>query len=525
LKRKFAPYDAAIAAALAAVSALFYRKVTRLWWMYDDAYLLRLLRDVSLPGTLHNAAFREQGRPLFNPLLLLSLKLDLLRFGDNARSFYVHQIAAFALLSALLYLMFRLWSSPLASAAAVAAFTIAGPTLVVVPELMLRHYVEGAVFATSSVILYVLAVRRVSWLLALSSALLYLCAAAAKEVYAPLILILIVIPEGSLRARTRLAIPHAIAAIVYAIWRTWTIGTSVGSFGLLPAEGTRTVAILTIPLRVARELAGSGSIAGWIVFIAVVVCVAAVVLKLRGARLVALAGAIAVIAPLIPVAGDTQPRWAFAAWLLAVVAIAMLPLAFSRVGNVAAVAVLLCAIAASRVEWPAAYRLFARMSDEARVLAHLSRDDVLLDPAMPPNAADEVKRMTGSQAKAYNDVLALCDGQSTARRIFAYDASTRTVKQVPAVSCTSIRKMPLTVRLHYTSTDTLYWDFGPYHDGTYAFILADGIAYDIPRDGGFRGPGFERFMFRIRYTSPAGWKTYSPPLTADASKGPVVFRQ
>src|SRR5437773_884601 len=78
-----------------------------------------------------------------------------------------------------------------------------GPTLHVVAQLMLRHYSEGAVFAPAAVILFVVAIRRQSWPLALASAFLLLCGAAAREVYAPVILILAALPEGSPRQRLR----------------------------------------------------------------------------------------------------------------------------------------------------------------------------------------------------------------------------------------------------------------------------------------------------------------------------------
>src|SRR5947209_3817374 len=189
--------------------------------MFDDAYLIRMLRTVSLVAPLHDRAFYAQlGRPIFNPLLMISWKIDLERFGLNTYALYWHQLIAFALVPAFLYVLFRLWSTPLASAAAALFFTISGPTLAVVPQLMLRHYVEGTLFAVVSTIFYVLAIRRASWPLAITSAFFYFCASAEKEVYTPLIVILVVLPERSLALRLRFAIAHAIAALSFALWRT-----------------------------------------------------------------------------------------------------------------------------------------------------------------------------------------------------------------------------------------------------------------------------------------------------------------
>src|SRR5256885_16872768 len=153
--------DAAVAAALAALAVLLYRKILRLWWMYDDAFLVTMLRPASIADAFHDRAlYAKLGRPIFNPLLMLSLKLDLRQFGLDTQALYVHQLVAFALLPALLYLLFRLWSGRVVSALAVAIFTIGGPTPPVVPQLMLRHYIEGAGFATAARILFPVAARR-----------------------------------------------------------------------------------------------------------------------------------------------------------------------------------------------------------------------------------------------------------------------------------------------------------------------------------------------------------------------------
>ena len=72
----------------------------------------------------------------------------------------------------------------------------------------------------------------------------------------------------------------------------------------------------------------------------------------------------------------------------------------------------------------------------------------------------------------------------------------------------------------------MYWTLGPYTVGSWAFILTDGlVAYEVPRLAGFRGKGLKNFQLRVRYTSPAGWRTYSPLLTVDASKGSQSFNR
>jgi hypothetical protein len=524
--------DALAAGALFAASLLVYRKILRLWWMYDDPFLVNLLRQFSLPQSLYaRDLYHALGRPIFNPLLMFSLKADLLAFGLDTTRLYVHHLIAFALIPPLLYLLCRLWTPPSASLATAGAALVAGPTLEVVPQLMLRHYIEGGVFAIAAAILFVLAVRRANgWLLALASAILYLCAAAAKEVYAPLILILLVMPEGTWRRRIRLLIPHAVAAAIFGAWRIAVVGMSVKPFGFVEPPSRRPISILTVPFRAIRQFASSGSAAGWAMLVAVLLCAAIVIVRMPRARIVAVAAVVAIVAPLIPVSGEMNPRWAFAPWLLAVVAIAFLARALPRGGAIAALVVLGIALVDYRVEWPPAYRRFLRISDEGRVFSLLGENDVIHNPIGTPTTLMEIGKLTGSKARALYDDFPLCDPNYRVGRIFEFDASRRevaeTTRAAAARSCASIRRMPLALDLHFERDGSFFWTAGPYRDGQYTFILIDGLlAYDVPREAGFRADGFDHFNLRVRYTSPQGWRTYSPMIAVDAKNGPLRFRQ
>src|SRR6266550_3617736 len=76
--------------------AILYRKVVRLWWMYDDSFQLRLVRDVGLGSLLSTKDFYG-GASVFTPLLIVSLKADYILFGTAASFFYAHQLASFAI--------------------------------------------------------------------------------------------------------------------------------------------------------------------------------------------------------------------------------------------------------------------------------------------------------------------------------------------------------------------------------------------------------------------------------------------
>lgn len=111
---------------LIAAVVLLYRKVLGLWWTYDDAFHLHLGSIFSSAAILVSRHFWQQlPNKVFSPLLFLSLKGDWLLSGADARAFYVHHLIAFAALTITVYLVARLWLSPL-RAFAVALIAMSG---------------------------------------------------------------------------------------------------------------------------------------------------------------------------------------------------------------------------------------------------------------------------------------------------------------------------------------------------------------------------------------------------------------
>jgi hypothetical protein len=524
--------DAATCAALIVLAAFVFRKITRLWWMFDDPFLLNILKNANVAAVFRDANIYPSWTPLFNPFLLLSLKLDLMAFGPDARSFYMHQLAAFVLIPPMLYLLLRLWCSRVAAAVATVVFTIAGPTLDVVPMLMLRHYVEGAFFAIAAAMTYVIALRRQSWMLSVVSACLYFLAVGGKEIYAPLPLLLAVIPEGTVRRRLTSLIPHAIAASTYAIWRIVVLGPGFGPYGFVVRPHNRLWMLATLPFRAVRHFAGSGSVAGFVLLALVVGCATIVAVRVCAARLPIVTAIGVALVPILPVATQLNPRWTFVLWLLAASAVAFVDHALPpRSALPILVIVLLAAIVANRVEWPREIRRFTRMSDEARVFANLGPDDIIRDAASPPVTLDELARLVGGHGRAMYDDLALCANNRPIARVFQYDESQHEVRDVGKydirASCRSIRSMPFVAHVTFEEAGSFFWDLGPYRDGSYAFVLGDGKqAYDVPREGGFRSPNLPRLAIRVRYRSPAGWTTYSPQFYVDMRKRqPIMFER
>jgi hypothetical protein len=508
-----------IAFALSTCVGAIFRKITRLWWMFDDPFHFNILKPVTIFGTLYNKAlYNALGTPIFTPFFMMSLRGDLSMFGQNARDFYIHQLLVVMLLPAAEYLLLRLWCSRLTSAATALITCLAGPTLSIVPVLMLRHYIGGAVLAMAATILFVRALRSGSHRMTIASAIVYFLAAGTKEIFLPLPAVLLVLPEGTLRQRMRRLVPHAIAAVASAIWRIAVIGPKVGSYGFVVRPEERVGRIATLPFRAVQQFAGAGTWAAIAMTVAIVACALLLFVRVRAARVPLLVAIACALLPIMPVATELQPRWSFALWLAASIAVAFVPRAVAR-GEIIVGVVLLLAIAAHATEWPGDFRRFKRMSDEAHVFVDLPPGGIIRDAETPPVTLDQLAGLLGTKGKAVYDDLDLCADAKSLHRVFEYDARRREVVDIgsrPVIaSCNSIRTMPLNAEFTFDEPGSFFWRLGPYGDGTYSFILGGRQAYEVHRDGGFRSPGLPALTFRIRYHSPAGWTTYSPDIKVD----------
>jgi hypothetical protein len=279
----------------------------------------------------------------------------------------------------------------------------------------------------------------------------------------------------------------------------------------------------------------------------------------RSRRAAALAGTglLAALLPVLPVSTDVAPRFAVTAWLLLAAALppAARHLAADRRGEdgerrarrlgVAAALVLLfaAALAANRQSWDGYLGGAARMSVENRGFLELGAGELLRDPLGPPASMVELRHfareLLGSPARGdwFYDDLFLCARKAPVRGLWAFDPAAGRLEEItgdlPALRrehCGSIRwEAPLEVGLR-REEGVLAWELGPYRDdrdggtgGGYAFLLQEGrIRHPIPARGAFRVGGLALRGLRVRYESPEGWVTYSPPFDLEGPGGPAL---
>ncbi len=251
----------------------------------------------------------------FTPLVSLSFKLDLLLAGVQPLFFYGHQIVSLSLLAVALYLLLRRWSE--------IAAIIAALTLIVLPvsalaarALMVRHYVEGGLLALLAAALWAgSGVKgRTSWLRLAGTSVLYLAAMSAKEIYAPLPLLLIaiaLIDRWNVRVLAMRLIPISMTAGLYLVWRWWMLG-SLGGYG----SGPETASLLALPGKIMTAVIGVDAAAPALLILTACLTAQLMMVRRRGRAVAVLALLLlAILLPVLAVAAQFDWRYAFSAGL------------------------------------------------------------------------------------------------------------------------------------------------------------------------------------------------------------------
>jgi hypothetical protein len=534
--------EAAIPLALAAAAWLLYSSVLRLWWTGDDFFHLRFqLTHRALWYFFDAAGYRDFPSKLLTPLLFLSLDVDRWLGGLAPRPFYLHQLLSLSLCPAALYAVLRLWLQRPWSAAAAGLFLI-GPVTASLALVLAHHYVETILLSALAVAAWAGALRRApaarAWGLAWLSAALYFAACMMKEIAVPLVAVLPFLPppaggsKAGFRERLHLAMPLAGAAILYLTIRYAVLGTPFGGYGFIVTPSALPLLALELPGKIAWQIVGGRLSPAAVVFGAVLGAgILALFLRRnwRTAGWLALALILAAL-PALPVSTRMEPRYALPAWLVAAVAFAAgcrtLEAAHRRAGAALALAACASGLWLNRQDWALRFAASERMSAENRFFLKMNEGDVLRQPLTLAASLKELEWMKQTVFRLppggrwFQDDLYLCVHRGPLGRVWGWDAAVRRVvdltARIPALRqrhCSSIHgTAPLSARFRFSGQD-LFWDLGPYREGTYRFVLADGAeAYGMPRHAGFRVGRLGVLRLRIEYRSPAGWITYSPEL-------------
>jgi hypothetical protein len=527
-------------AGLVGTVGVLYGSVVRLWWTFDDTMLLRVGDSNSVGEMLFAPGFwRLLHSGMFNPLLPLEFKADIGLFGFRPGRFYAHHLAVLAAAVAVLFVNLRLRLTRAEAGFASALFLLGLPVGSWARQLACRHYIEGFVLAGLSALLYGLyRPQRGRWLRIFSS-VTYVLAILAKEIYLPLPALLFVLGSGGVGARLRALKLHLAVLVGYLGWRLLMLGTTVGGYGWSIRAQEIPGLLLRLPVQAASLLLPSSTAVAFALALSLG-GLASVVFVLRARRRVAtLVLAVVILGPMLAVSKALEARVAGLLWLL----LCILGIEGWRLlqdgarpiriaGHCALGIVVAAAVISNRLEWRRSYAIAERMSVEGRSLMQMRPGEFLRRPAVPPAAMKQTAWLRerlgyGPGPGWFSDDVYLCLNPLPGR-IWEYDETLGSVAQVSTLqvagivkSCEGIRwAAPLAAHFD-VSGGALRWKLGPYADGRYALVLDRGIEfYPVRRNDGYQMRPDE-FSVMLRYDSPEGWVTYSPPLAMDFRSVPA----
>lgn len=392
---------------------------------------------------------------------------------------------------------------------------------------------------------YLRALDRESLAWSLVAALLYLLALTAKEVYVPLPFLLVALPQGTFRARIRSAAPLLGSLLAFAAWRAHMLGGLMGGYDesserLSAAPGRIAALLASLPRLLFAGCTRLETIA------LASVAVAAVLLLAKRPRLLALLtwAVVLVLLPLVPVADAIQTRYLFLPWAaVAVTAALMLGWSFGSggagrgFGIACAGLVAVIALRANRRAWIEGSATAVRSTAESTFFFRKSiPGDVLRQPLESEWLfgglrwlRKNVEHRGDAGAVVYDD-WALCVPEAAGTpppRLFEFSASSGAVEERPGLAgriratCRDGVRPDAALDVHLTYDGRFVrWRLGPYPDGSWSFLTGGTFArYDFPRAGTYRLPVSGDLVVTVRYVSPEGWRTYSPPLTLRVAGG------
>ncbi|HEX9493177.1 MAG TPA: hypothetical protein VGA33_07930 [Thermoanaerobaculia bacterium] len=290
------------------VSLIIHGNAIRGWWLWDDPQLvIEAIRQPAIGTLFDPSEYSHLATHTFTPLLLLSFKTDILVAGIRPAVFYAHQIAVLTLAAVLLFLLLRRYVSDWFAIAGSAIFLTTWASVYAARMLMIRHYVEGLVFALAALLAWSFGKRWIAM-----AAIFYLLAMLSKEVYAPIPLFFICQSRYDGRPWREIAkemILPAAALLIFLAWRFYMIGLLGASPSVLESSE-----VTDLPGTLWGQLIGPGALWPNIIWALAVVAVFGFFIARHRANAIAflIIATIVVVAPIVPVVAAMQWRYSFA---------------------------------------------------------------------------------------------------------------------------------------------------------------------------------------------------------------------
>ncbi|MDV6344229.1 hypothetical protein [Nitrosomonas sp. Is37] len=183
---------------------------------------------------------REQSWAHITPWNAFFYEIGLPFFGLNPAGHYVHLLLVLWLTSVATFFLLRLWLTSLLALMGAVLFLAMPATGAIGQMLMTGHYAYGLLFSVLTFYFFARGVRENKINFSLLSAGFYALACWSKELYVPIIGILILWPESNWKARFSHLWPTLFVAFLYTIFRLLVLH-GIGGYGNPPLTGTLSV--------------------------------------------------------------------------------------------------------------------------------------------------------------------------------------------------------------------------------------------------------------------------------------------
>lgn len=519
---------------------IFYWTLPDWWISSDDTVLLAFSAKHSF---LEYAASPEVWRRLTNsnltPLVVWLFDLDLNLFGLQPTWFYLHNLLIAACLAGLVYIILRMGIRQWIAAGGTIIFCLSPAYMNIVHQLMSRHYLEGLVWALLALLAFRYAVLKSSYWAALGSGLCYLVCILYKEIYAPLIVLLLLWPftqkAVSWKQRLRALSPAMLAAAVYPLYRFWMLGVWFGGYGSLHSQPQE----FSAAIELASSLIWPG--APWILAALIGLTAYATLAQAKKSILSSffiLALALGALLPLLQVLPVLSLRHLFLPSLLLILgAFLGLEKIWQKKAFWSKPVVILCLLLISastfysHIQARQALQInIQQKTIQGRFLwTEAKTGDVLLASGLAPwyvNGLQELAETVQNRTLKGRAILDLCyyfyvsgpELIQKSSRTLRYDASQpglipvqkAVLLQEHAQCMASFR--PQSILKAEIVQDGAYvsWRFGPYASGTYLLVSPEtGSTYPLPARGKVPGKLQDLLSGSVHlcYAHPDGWQT------------------
>lgn len=205
----------------------------------------------------------QQSYAHITPWNALFYELGLPFFGLRPQGHYLHLLAVLWLAALATFVLLRRWLAWAPALAGALLFLAMPATGAVARLLMTGHYAYGVLFSVLALWAFARAARQNSLGWGALAALAYALACLCKELYVPLVAVLLCWPEGRVRERLRIATPVLVVALAYGVWRVWLLQGAGGYAEALHAPAVTWQQQVWLSMVQLRERAVGPGAAGW----------------------------------------------------------------------------------------------------------------------------------------------------------------------------------------------------------------------------------------------------------------------